>query len=258
MAARIVPKISGPTTDQRLPSAGIHGTTEARSRVGQRRHGLDDQEDRDRCEDGEDEDPGPDRQVPEPAVEATVGGLGAASAVGVLPARPAGSSLSWARPTDLSCRGVVVRRRPATAGRSPDDDWASVELVYYLTVIASIEATTSVRSASEIGAEPAAVAALRLAVGAGGVGRVALDQVDLVLGVVGVAEDQVRHEDRRVGAGLGRGAVDLDDDVTVGARVVPRARRPRSWPRRRPSGRRTPCRPRARPCRGQPTADASA
>src|SRR3954447_19289684 len=31
IAARIVPKISGPTTDHRLPPAGIHGTTDARS-----------------------------------------------------------------------------------------------------------------------------------------------------------------------------------------------------------------------------------
>ena len=31
IAARIVPKISGPTTDQRLPPAGIHGTSDARS-----------------------------------------------------------------------------------------------------------------------------------------------------------------------------------------------------------------------------------
>src|SRR6478609_2805183 len=62
----------------------------------------------------------------------------------------------------------------------------------------------------------------RLALGGRDVGRERLDQVDVVLRVVGLADDQVRGEDQRVGAGLGRGAVDVDHDVTLLARVVAR------------------------------------
>ena len=177
---------------------------------------------------------------PAPADPACGGGARSA-AVGPPSSQSSRSRVRVSSSPCCSWSGWCAVRRCRPASRAPAA--ASVG-VSRRRVIASIAAWTSVRSASEIGAEPASSAAAAWPSSLTDVARKALTRSAGRLVVVLEAGDQVGDQHQRVGAGLGRLAVDLDDEVAVGASS---ARGEASTTRPRPPGRvrRTPRRPRS-------------